>query len=160
MSFYTVRWHYKLETGNYDLSINNNPSSRALLGKFLQSPGDDAGEPGERTARSTSSSARMSCCRCSRSTRARRRSFVSQSTLLGLGALPLFGFARRHVSPWLAVAVALHVILVIPPDAQRDVHTTATTSRPATLLRAGATVWALEEQRWCVVRPGLSWPPA
>jgi hypothetical protein len=37
MSFYFVRWHYKLRTHNFDLSINNNLIYGGLHGRFLES---------------------------------------------------------------------------------------------------------------------------
>src|SRR5690606_37794309 len=37
MSFYTVQWHHKLGTGNYDLGINNNLLYGGLFGDFNQS---------------------------------------------------------------------------------------------------------------------------
>src|SRR5258706_5196009 len=46
-SFYLLRWHYKLRTGNFDLSINNNLMYGGLYGDFLKSPVAFPEDPGK-----------------------------------------------------------------------------------------------------------------
>lgn len=144
MSFYTVRWHYKLETGNYDLSINNNLIFGALHGKFLHSPVTMPENPAAYGAIHVKLGTYVLLPLYALYPRAEAL-FVIQSTLLGLGALPLFGFARRHVSPWLAVAIAGAYLVYHP---MHSVTFTDCNYIPTATFFVLATVWALEERRW------------
>jgi uncharacterized membrane protein len=65
--------------------------------------------------------------------------------MLALGALPLFGFARRYVSSWTAVVVAVAYLAYHPMHAANFCE--------LNFLQTGvffviATVWAAERQRW------------
>jgi hypothetical protein len=63
-SFYLLRWHYKLRTGNFDISINNNLMFGGLHGDFLKSPVASTTRCTARASPSfrTSRSPRSSCC--------------------------------------------------------------------------------------------------
>lgn len=104
--FYNVRWHHKMKTHNFDLAIDNNLIFSALKGAHMESTVTQGNNPGQYLA-----------------THAKLGQYVIlpiyalypkpetliviQGLLLGLGALPLFGFAKRFVSSWMAVGISL-----------------------------------------------------
>ncbi|MBN2196421.1 MAG: DUF2079 domain-containing protein [Polyangiaceae bacterium] len=144
MSFYTVRWHYKLETGNYDLSINNNLIYGALHGKFLFSPVTMPEDPAAYGAIHVKLGTYVLLPLYALYPRAETL-YVIQSALLGLGALPLFAFARRHVSVWTAVAIAFAYLIYYP---MHSVNFTECNYIPTATFFVLATAWALEARRW------------
>jgi uncharacterized membrane protein len=111
--FYTLRWHYKLRTGNYDLSINNNLLYGGLHGKFLHSPLVFPKEPAKYLANHVKLGAYLFLPIYALVPRAETL-FVIQSTFIGFGSVPLFLFARRHVSEWMAVLVCLAYLAYYP----------------------------------------------
>lgn len=144
MSYYTVQWHHKLETGNYDLSINNNLIYGALHGKFLHSPVTMPDDPGAYGAIHVKLGTYVLLPFYALFPRAESL-FVIQATLLGMGALPLYGFARRHVSSWMAALIAGCYLLYYP---MHGVTFTDCNYIPTATFFVLATVWALEERRW------------
>jgi len=111
--FYTLRWHYKLRTGNYDLSINNNLMFEGLHGKFLNSPLVFPKDPPKYLANHVKLGAYLFLPIYALFPRAETL-FVIQSLFIGFGAVPLFLFARRHVSEWTAALVCLAYLSYYP----------------------------------------------
>ncbi|HEV8550827.1 MAG TPA: DUF2079 domain-containing protein [Polyangiaceae bacterium] len=111
--FYTLRWHYKLRTGNYDLSINNNLMYGGLHGRFLHSPLVFPKEPAKYLANHVKLGAYLFLPIYAIFPRAETL-FVIQSLFIGFGAVPLFLFARRHVSEAMAMLVALAYLAYYP----------------------------------------------
>lgn len=144
MSFYTTRWHYKLETGNFDLSINNNLIFGALHGKFLHSPVTMPEDPSKYGAIHVKLGTYVLLPFYALHQRAETL-YIIQATLLGLGALPLYAFAQRHVSRGMAALIALLYLAYYP------LHSAAFTEAnyvPAATFFVLATVWAIEARRW------------
>jgi len=111
--FYTLRWHYKLRTGNYDLSINNNLMFGGLHGRFLHSPLVFPKDPAKYLANHVKLGAYLFLPIYALFPRAETL-FVIQSVFIGFGSLPLFLFARRHVSDAMAMLVALAYLAYYP----------------------------------------------
>jgi uncharacterized membrane protein len=111
--FYTLRWHYKLRTGNYDLSINNNLMFGGLHGRFLQSPLVFPKEPAKYLANHVKLGAYLFLPIYAIVPRPETL-FVIQSIFIGFGSVPLFLFARRHVSEWMAAIVCLAYLSYYP----------------------------------------------
>ncbi|HEX6274745.1 MAG TPA: DUF2079 domain-containing protein, partial [Polyangiaceae bacterium] len=111
--FFTLRWHYKLRTGNYDLSINNNLMFGGLHGNFLESPVVFPKEPPKYLANHAKFGAYLFLPIYALVPRAETL-LVIQSLFIGFGAVPLFLFARRHVSPWMAALVCLAYLCYYP----------------------------------------------
>ncbi len=112
-SFYTLRWHYKLRTGNYDLSINNNLMYGGLHGHFLESPVVFPKEPPKYLANHAKFGAYLFLPIYALVPRPETL-LVLQSFFVGFGALPLFAFAKRHVPEWIAVFVSLCYLSYYP----------------------------------------------
>lgn len=111
--FYTLRWHYKLRTGNYDLSINNNLMFGGLHGRFLHSPLVFPKEPAKYLANHVKLGAYLFLPIYALAPRPETL-FVIQSIFIGFGTVPLFLFARRHVSEWMAAIVCLAYLSYYP----------------------------------------------
>jgi uncharacterized membrane protein len=111
--FYTLRWHYKLRTGNYDLSINNNLMYGGLHGEFLHSPLVFPKEPAKYLANHVKLGAYLFLPIYALAPRPETL-FVIQSLFIGFGAVPLFLFARRHVSEATAALVCLAYLSYYP----------------------------------------------
>jgi uncharacterized membrane protein len=111
--FFTLRWHYKLRTGNYDLSINNNLMFGGLHGNFLQSPVVFPKDPPAYLANHAKFGAYLFLPIYAIVPRPETL-LVIQSLFIGFGAVPLFLFARRHVSEWMAALVCLAYLCYYP----------------------------------------------
>jgi uncharacterized membrane protein len=111
--FFTLRWHYKLRTGNYDLSINNNLMFGGLHGHFLESPVVFPKEPPRYLANHAKFGAYLFLPIYAIFPRPETL-LVIQSLFIGFGAVPLFLFARRHVSEWMAAIVCLAYLCYYP----------------------------------------------
>ena len=111
--FFTLRWHYKLRTGNYDLSINNNLMYGGLHGHFLESPVVFPKDPPRYLANHAKFGAYLFLPIYALVPRPETL-LVIQSLFIGLGAVPLFLFARRHVSEWMAAIVCLAYLCYYP----------------------------------------------
>jgi uncharacterized membrane protein len=110
---YTLRWHYKLRTGNYDLSINNNLMYGGLHGHFLESPVVFPKEPPRYLANHAKFGAYLFLPIYALVPRPETL-LVIQSLFIGFGAVPLYLFARRHVSEWMAALVCLVYLCYYP----------------------------------------------
>jgi uncharacterized membrane protein len=111
--FYTLRWHYKLRTGNYDLSINNNLMYGGLHGRFLESPVVFPKDPPKYLANHAKFGAYLFLPIYAIVPRAETL-LVIQSVFIGFGALPFFAFVRRHLPEWMALVLALSYLAYYP----------------------------------------------
>jgi uncharacterized membrane protein len=144
--FYLLRWHYKLRTGNFDLSINNNLMFGGLHGHFLESPVVFPDDPKKYLANHAKFGGYLFLPIYALYPRAETL-LVLQSTLIGVSALPLFAFARRHISEWLACLVTLAYLAYYPMHG-------ASFSEFQYVPIAGffvlTTIWAAETRRWAI----------
>jgi uncharacterized membrane protein len=111
--FYTIRWHYKLRTGNYDLSINNNLMYGGLHGHFLESPVVFPKDPPKYLANHAKFGAYLFLPIYALAPRAETL-LVIQSVFIGFGSLPFFAFVRRHLPEWMALILALAYLSYYP----------------------------------------------
>jgi uncharacterized membrane protein len=143
-SFYLLRWHYKLRTGNFDLSINNNLMFGGLYGDFLKSPVAFPTDPGKYLAAHAKFGHYLFLPIYALVPRPETL-LVIQSILIGAGAIPLFLFARRHLAEWAALVVALAYLAYYPMHG-------ATFSEfqnvPIAALFVFFVVWAADAKRW------------
>jgi uncharacterized membrane protein len=150
--FYTLRWHYKLRTGNYDLSINNNLMFGGLHGKFLHSPLVFPKEPAKYLANHVKLGAYLFLPIYALFPRAETL-FVIQSLFIGFGAVPLFLFARRRVSEPMAALVALAYLAYYPLHGASFSEFQAV---PVAALFIFVIVWAAETRRYRVLGVALA----
>jgi uncharacterized membrane protein len=146
MSFYFVRWHYKLRTHNFDLSINNNLIYGGLHGKFLESTVVFPTEPGKYLANHAKFGTYLFLPIYALFPRPETL-LVLQSFMLGLSALPLYGFARRHVSDTMAAAVALVFLCYYP---MHSANFSEFQNVPIATFFLFSLVWAAETRRWLI----------
>ncbi|MET0792494.1 MAG: DUF2079 domain-containing protein [Polyangiaceae bacterium] len=146
MSFYFVRWHYKLRTHNFDLSINNNLIYGGLHGRFLESTVVFPTEPGKYLANHAKFGTYLFLPIYVLWPKPETL-LVLQSFLLGLSALPLFGFARRHVSDAMAVAVAIAFLCYYP---MHSANFSEFQNVPIATFFLFSLVWAAETRRWLI----------
>ena len=143
-SFFLLRWHYKLRTGNFDLSINNNLMFGGLYGDFLQSPVAFPTDPGKYLAAHAKFGHYLFLPIYAIVPRPETL-LIIQSVLIGAGSIPLFLFARRHLPEWTAAAVALAYLAYYPMHG-------ATFSEfqnvPIAALFVFGVVWAADAKRW------------
>ena len=112
-SFYLLRWHYKLRTGNFDISINNNLMFGGLHGDFLKSTVAFPSDPGKYLAAHAKFGHYLFLPIYALVPRPETL-LVIQSVLIGGSAIPLYAFARRHISDWMAAVVTLAFLLYYP----------------------------------------------
>ncbi len=146
MSFYFVRWHYKLRTHNFDLSINNNLIYGGLHGKFLESTVVFPTEPGKYLANHAKFGTYLFLPIYALFPRPETL-LVLQSFMLGLSALPLYGFARRHVSDTMAAAIALVFLCYYP---MHSANFSEFQNVPIATFFLFSLVWAAETRRWLI----------
>jgi uncharacterized membrane protein len=143
-SFYLLRWHEKLRTGNFDLSINNNLMFGGLHGHFLESTVVFPQDPKKYLANHAKFGGYLFLPIYALFPSAKTL-LVLQSTFIGVSALPLFGFARRRLSEWVAALVALAYLAYYPMHG-------ASFSEFQYVPIAGffvlTTIWAAETRRW------------
>jgi uncharacterized membrane protein len=143
-SFFLLRWHYKLRTGNFDLSINNNLMYGGLYGDFLKSTVAFPDNPGKYLAAHAKFGHYLFLPIYALVPRPETL-LVIQASLIGGGAVPLFLFARRHLAGWTAAAVALAYLCYYPMHG-------ATFSEfqnvPIAALFVFGVVWAADAKRW------------
>ncbi len=143
-SFFLLRWHYKLRTGNFDLSINNNLMFGGLHGDFLKSPVAFPDDPGKYLAAHAKFGHYLFLPIYALVPRPETL-LIIQSVLIGGSAIPLFLFARRHLTEVAAAAVALAYLAYYPMHG-------ATFSEfqnvPIAALFVFGVVWAADAKRW------------
>jgi uncharacterized membrane protein len=146
MSFYLVRWHFKLRTHNFDLSINNNLIYGGLHGKILESTVVFPTEPGKYLANHAKFGTYLFLPIYALWPKPETL-LVLQSVLLGASALPLYGFARRHVSEWMAVAVVVAFLCYYP---MHSANFSEFQNVPIAAFFLFLLVWAAETRRWVI----------
>ena len=142
--FFTVRWHYKLRTGNYDLSINNNLMFGGLHGRFLESTVVFPTDPGRYLANHAKFGAYLFLPVYAIFPRAETL-LVIQSLFIGLGAVPLFLFARRHLTEWTATLLSLAYLAYYPLHGANFSEFQAV---PVAAFFVFGTAWALDARRY------------
>jgi uncharacterized membrane protein len=143
-SFFLLRWHYKLRTGNFDLAINNNLMYGGLNGDFLKSPVAFPDDPGKYLAAHAKFGHYLFLPIYALVPRPETL-LIIQSVLIGASSIPLFLFARRHLTQWTAAAVTLAYLSYYPMHG-------ATFSEfqnvPIAALFVFGVVWAADAKRW------------
>lgn len=113
MGFYSVRWHNKLGTATFDLGINNNLMYGGLFGNFNQSTVIFPDDPQKYIANHLKVGIYYFLPIYALHPRAETLLAI-QATMVGLGALPLFLFARTYVRQWQAAVLALAYLAYYP----------------------------------------------
>jgi uncharacterized membrane protein len=113
VSLWLVRWHHKLQTHNFDLSINTNLMYRGLHGHFLESTVAAPTDPGAYIANHAKIGAYLFLPIFALHPRPETL-LVVQAVLLAAGALPLFLFARRYHSGATAAVIAIGYLCYYP----------------------------------------------
>jgi uncharacterized membrane protein len=144
MAFFNVRWHHKLRTHNFDLAIDNNLIFRAMHGAHMESTVTHGNAPGQYLAAHAKLGQYVIMPVYALFPRPETL-IVLQGVLLGAGALPLFGFARRHVSDWAAAAVALAYLAYYPLHCANFVESKYLSLSIFFVL---STFWAAERRKW------------
>ncbi len=144
MSFYTLRWHYKLRTHNFDLSINNNLLYGGLKGVFMQSPVVFGDDPGKYLATHAKFGGYFFLPLYALYPKADFL-IVLQSSLLGLAAIPLYLFSRKRLPEWAAACVAFAWLLYYPTHCANFYEVKWV---PIASFFVVATVWAVDAKLW------------
>jgi uncharacterized membrane protein len=143
-SFYLMRWHYKLRTGNFDISINNNLMFGGLYGDFLQSTVIFPSDPGKYLATHAKFGHYLFLPIYALAPRPETL-FIIQSVLIGSSAIPLFAFARRHLSDWMAAILTLAYLLYYP---MHGASFSEFQNVPIAAFFVFGVVWAADARRW------------
>nr|PZN26174.1 MAG: hypothetical protein DIU78_08450 [Pseudomonadota bacterium] len=143
-SFFLVRWHYKLRTGNFDLSINNNLMFGGLHGRILESTVVFPDDPGKYLANHAKFGGYLFLPIYALFPRAETL-LVLQSILIGAGAIPLWAFARRHLPEWTATVLVLAYLAYYP---MHGASFSEFQYVPIAAFFLFTTVWAAEMRRW------------
>jgi uncharacterized membrane protein len=144
MSFYTIRWHHKLGTAVFDLGINNNLMHGGLEGVFNHSTVIFPEDPAMYVANHVKLGLYLFLPIYALVPRAETLLTI-QSFALGLGALPLFLFARRRLPEWAAAAVALCYLAYYPMHSANFYEMKEVPIASVFLL---TTIWAADARRW------------
>jgi len=147
MSFYTIRWHHKLGTGNYDLGINNNLMFGGLYGDFNHSRIVFPHDPAQYIANHVKVGAYVFLPIYALLPRPETLQVI-QSAALGLSAVPLFLFARRHLSQWMAAAIALCWLAYYPMHGANFYEVKWV---PVASVFVLTTIWAADAKRWWIM---------
>jgi uncharacterized membrane protein len=142
--FYTIRWHYKLRTGNYDLSINNNLMYGGLHGRFLESPVVFPKDPPKYLANHAKFGAYLFLPLYALAPRPETL-LVIQSVFIGFGSLPFFAFVRRHLPEWIALVLALAYLAYYPLHGASFSEFQAL---PVAAFFVFSAVWAVDTKRY------------
>ncbi len=144
MSFYMVRWHHKLRTHAFDLGINANLMSGGLVGKFLHSTIVMPEDPSRYINNHAKIGGYGFLPIYALFPRAETL-LIIESTLLGLGALPLFAFARRRMGELSAAFLALAYLCYHPMHGANFYEVNHV---PMACPFIFATLWAADTRRW------------
>ena len=153
MSFFTLRWHFKLQTHVFDLAINNNLLYGGLRGVFMHSPIVFPDDPGKYLAAHAKLGIYGFLPIYALVPRAETL-IVLQATLLGFGAVPLFGIARRHTSPWLAAALSLAYLCFYPMHGANFYEVKWI---PVASFFVLVLIWAADARRWGIFTVAFVW---
>lgn len=144
MSFYTVRWHNKLGTAIFDLGINNNLLYGGLEGKFNQSPVIFPDDPQMYLANHVKLGLYSFLPIYAVFPRAETL-LIIQSVSLGLGAIPLFLFARKRIPASWAAALAACYLAYYPMHGANFYEMKVVPTAAAVVL---ACIWAIDAKRF------------
>jgi uncharacterized membrane protein len=144
MSVFSVLTHWRLGTHNFDLSINNNLWYGGLKGVFLHGTITHGSDPTKYLATHAKFGGYFFLPIYWLYPKAETL-LVLQSVLLGAGAIPLFAFARRHISELAALLVALGYLCFYPMHGANfyEVHDVPMAAFFVLLM-----VWAADVRRW------------
>jgi len=143
-SFYLLRWHYKLRTGNFDISINNNLMFGGLYGDFLKSTVAFPTDPGKYLAAHAKFGHYLFLPIYALAPKPETL-LIIQSTLIGGCAIPFYAFARRHVSDWMAAIITLALLLYYP---MHGASFSEFQNVPIAAFFIFCMVWAVDAKRW------------
>ncbi len=144
MSFYNMRWHYKIRTHNFDLAIDNNLIYSALEGGHIES----TVVVGKNPAAYLGAHAKLGqyvILPIYALYPKIETLIVLQSLCLGLAALPLYAFSRQFLRPWVALAVALAYLCYFP---MHSANFTESKYLSICIVFLFATYWAALRGRW------------
>lgn len=144
MSIVTVRWHHMMGTATFDLGINNNLIYGGLHGKFNQSTVIFPDEPAKYIANHVKLGLYLFLPIYAVFPRPETL-LVIQSIILGLGAIPLFLFARRRIPEWTAVVVTVAYLCYYP---MHGANFTEMNLVPLAAPFIMGLVWALDTERY------------
>lgn len=144
MSFYTVRWHNKLGTAIFDLGINNNLLYGGLEGKFNQSPVIFPDDPQMYLANHVKLGLYSFLPIYAIFPRPETL-LIIQSVSLGLGAIPLFLFARKRIPASWAAALACCYLAYYPMHGANFYEMKVVPTAAAIVL---ACIWAIDAKRF------------
>lgn len=144
MSFYTIRWHHKLGTATFDLGINNNLLYGGLEGKFNQSPVIFPEDPQKYVANHLKIGLYTLLPIYALYPKAETLLAI-QSISLGLGAIPLFLFARRRIPKWWAAALAAVYLAYYPLHGANFYEMKLVPTSAALVL---VCIWAIDTKRF------------
>jgi uncharacterized membrane protein len=144
MTFFDLRWHYKLRTHNFDVSINNHLLYNGLHGRFFETTVTHAAEPGEYIAAHAKIGGYLFLPLYALYPKPEFL-LALQCTSLGLGAIPLFLFARKRLSDWMAAAVAGAYLCYHPMHSANFYEVNWV---PIASFFVLGTVWAIDARRW------------
>lgn len=144
MSFYTIRWHHKLGTATFDLGINNNLLYGGLEGKFNQSPVIFPEDPQKYLANHVKIGLYSFLPIYVFYPKAETLLAI-QSIAMGLGAIPLFLFARRRVPEWWALALAAVYLCYYPLHGANFYEMKLVPTASAWVLTC---IWAIDAKRF------------
>lgn len=144
MTFYTIRWHHKLGTATFDLGINNNLLYGGLEGKFNQSPIIFPEDPQKYLANHLKIGLYTFLPVYALFPQAETLLTI-QSISLGLGAIPLFLFARRRIPEWWAVALSAAYLAYYPLHGANFYEMKLVPTAAALVL---ACIWAIDTKRF------------
>ena len=110
---YTITFHRNLRTAAYDLGLEDNLVYNVLHGHgfFRSTPFSGPGGSHFGNHATFFSYVLAPFYRLSQGA---HTLLLIQAILIGAAAIPLYGFARRHVSPWSACLIALFYLLYAP----------------------------------------------
>ncbi|MCH2109140.1 MAG: DUF2079 domain-containing protein [Polyangiaceae bacterium] len=144
MSYHTVRWHNMLGTATFDLGINNNLIYGGLEGKFNQSSVIFPEDPQKYIANHVKIGLYTLLPIYYWAPRAETL-LVIQSFSLGLGAIPLFLFARRRIAPWAAALLALAYLSYYPMHGANFYEMKVVPTAACLVLM---TIWAIDSRHF------------
>lgn len=144
MSMVTVRWHHMMGTATFDLGINNNLIYGGLAGKFNQSTVIFPDDPAKYIANHVKLGLYLFLPIYALFPRPETL-LIIQSVILGLGAVPLFLFARRRIPEWTAVILAVAYLCYYP---MHGANFTEMNLVPLAAPFIMGLVWALETERF------------
>ncbi len=144
MSFYNLRWHYKIRTHNFDLAIDDNLISAALEGGHVESTVVVGNNPKAYLGAHAKLGQYVILPIYALYPRVETL-IVLQSLCLGLAALPLYAFSRHFLRPWVALAVSLAFLCYFP---MHSANFTESKYLSIGCVFLFATYWAALAGRW------------